>query len=179
MHIVAMQTDDRTANLLGALALALADRMTAGFADADAAGPSRAAALLTLASFPGPSIEGLRCTLGLTHSATVRLVDGLAADGHVERKPAADRRAVSLRLTAAGKRAAAGLAAARRHPLASALGTLRPAERRALEPLVERLLAALTDGRERADRICRLCEIACCPQERCPVERRARQVEAG
>jgi DNA-binding MarR family transcriptional regulator len=175
---MAMTPDDRTANLLGAFALAVTDRMTAGFATADDAGPSRAAALLTLASFPGPSIEGLRRTLGLTHSATVRLVDGLAAAGQVERRPAADGRAVALRLTPAGKRAAAGLAQARRHPLTETLANLHAPERRALEALLERLLAALTDGRERADRICRLCEIDCCPQARCPVERRARAIEA-
>ncbi len=178
MHIHKMKADDRTANLLGAFALAVTDRMTAGFAAADDAGPSRAAALLTLASFPGPSIEGLRRSLGLTHSATVRLVDGLAAAGQVERQPTADGRAVSLKLTPAGKRAAAGLARARRHPLVATLESLRAPERRALEALLERLLAALTDGRERADRICRLCEIDCCPQACCPVERRARAIEA-
>jgi DNA-binding MarR family transcriptional regulator len=173
-----MSPNGRIANLLGALALAVADRMAAGFEAADGTGPSRAAALLTLLSFPGPSIEGLRRTLGLTHSATVRLVDALAADGLVERKPAADGRAVRLALTGAGRRRAAALAKARRDPLLDGIARLSGAERRSLEAMLERLLADLTDGRERADRICRLCEIACCPQARCPVEVRARALEA-
>jgi DNA-binding MarR family transcriptional regulator len=173
-----MASDDRLANLLGAFALAVTDRMAAGFAAADGSGASRAAALLTLRSFPGPSIEGLRRTLGLTHSATVRLVDGLAAEGLVERKPAADGRVVRLALSGAGRRRAAALSEARRDPLAGTLARLPAAERRALEGILERLLADFTDGRERADRICRLCEIACCPQGRCPVERRARALEA-
>lgn len=174
-----MKDDDRTANLLGALALALTDRMTEGFAAEDGSGPSRAAALLTLAGFPGMSIEGLRRALGLTHSGTVRLVDGLAAERLVERKVGADARARVLALTPAGRRVAAELARRRRHPLAALLQRLDARDRRALARMSERLLEDLTQGLDSADRICRLCEVACCPQARCPVERRARALEAA
>src|SRR6266567_3796170 len=70
----------RAANLLGALALAVCDRLheaTEHLDDGLAA--SEPAALVTLAHYPGQSILALGRTLGLTHSGAVRLADRLAA----------------------------------------------------------------------------------------------------
>jgi hypothetical protein len=39
----------------------------------------------------------------------------------------------------------------------------------ALTPVVERLLAALTLDFNAGELVCRLCELAVCPQDRCPV----------
>src|SRR5205085_805848 len=91
-------TLDRTANLLGALSLAIADRT----------GPANdAAALSALLHFlESPSIDLLRRVLGLTSSGTVRLVDRLEGDGLVRRRGGGDGRVTVIELTAAGRRAA-------------------------------------------------------------------------
>ena len=44
-----------------------------------------AAALVTIGNHPGESVEALRHALGLTHSGAVRLLNGLEAEGLVER----------------------------------------------------------------------------------------------
>ena len=79
----------RSANLLGALSLAVADAMRR--ATEDAAGHTSAgpAALVALDQFlDGRTMEDLRRAMGLTGSGAVRLVDRLEADGYVRRRPA-------------------------------------------------------------------------------------------
>jgi MarR family transcriptional regulator, negative regulator of the multidrug operon emrRAB len=161
-----MPDDLRTANLLGALSLALADRQH----EAAAQGGQAPAALTILAERPGLSIDGLRRPLGLSHSATVRLVDGLERAGLVVRAGATrDARAVALSLTAQGEAEALTIQAARRgHLLAPLTSALNPQEREALAGYLEKLLASLTGGDiERAYRICRLCDYRACVD--CPV----------
>ena len=95
----------RLSNLLGAWALAVSDRVGAAAAAAAGRGGQAPAALVALHQFAGGStIEELRQVLGLSHSAAVRLIDSLVADGHVARHQAADdRRSVALILTASGR----------------------------------------------------------------------------
>ena len=128
-----MGSDERTAQLLGALALALADRAGAAVeADAGLAG-SDAAALVTLRNYAeGEPLDLLRRALALSHPGVVRLADRLQARGLVERhRSERDGRAVALRLTAAGRRAADAALAARGEAIGAALATLerRPAPR--------------------------------------------------
>jgi MarR family transcriptional regulator, negative regulator of the multidrug operon emrRAB len=163
---------ERAANLLGAHALVAIDRMrrAAGMELSSAAVLS---ALMTFAD--GASIDQLRRVLGLSHSGGVRIVRRLATQGLVGREPdPADRRAVRLHLTADGRRAAARVLAARREALGALLAPLGPRETAELERLLERLLAAATDHREAANRICRLCDADVCGHpERCPVTQAA------
>src|SRR5690242_16745337 len=86
----------RLANLLGAWSLAVSDRITAAAGVAAGRGGQAPAALVALDQFAdGRTIEELSSVLGLTHSATVRLVDGLVADGNAaRRRRSGDRRAV-------------------------------------------------------------------------------------
>jgi MarR family transcriptional regulator, negative regulator of the multidrug operon emrRAB len=165
-------TSTRTANLLGAHALVVADRMRL------AAGMelSSAAVLSALETFAdGASIDQLRRVLGLSHSGGVRIVTRLASQGLVAREPdPADRRAVRLHLTAEGRRAARRVLAARKETLAGLLAPLGTRETADLERLLERLLAAVTDDREAANRICRLCDPDVCGHpDRCPVTQAA------
>ena len=163
-------TDERTANLLGALALALADTVrheTETRAELGAAGP---AALVTIGIDPGESIHMLAAVLGLSHSATVRLVDRLVADGLVERRAGADGRTLALYLTRSGIDRRHLVLDGRRRRLSEALGSLTPDEKTALTPMLEKILASLTQGRQHADHICRLCDEDCCPGDTCPVE---------
>jgi MarR family transcriptional regulator, negative regulator of the multidrug operon emrRAB len=163
---------DRAANLLGAHALVATDRMRR------AAGMelSSAAVLSALETFAdGASIDQLRRVLGLSHSGGVRIVTRLASQGLVAREPdPADRRAVRLHLTADGRRAARRVLAARREALAALLAPLGTRETADLERLLERLLVAVIDEREAANRICRLCDPDVCGHpERCPVTQAA------
>src|SRR5258708_12992442 len=76
--------------MLGALALALADRIATRAEAASSLHDSAASALVVIANHPGEHIDAIRRTLGLTHSRAVRLIDGLEAAGLVER-PRTDR----------------------------------------------------------------------------------------
>lgn len=87
--------------------------------------------------------------------------------GWVRRRPA-DGRAVALALTAPGRRTVAKLLRARDTALAGVLEPLDAEERRRLEPLLEKLLAARTAERRDLERLCRLCDRGAC--ERRPVE---------
>jgi DNA-binding MarR family transcriptional regulator len=162
-------SDRRTGNLLGALALALTDAMTAVTARGAGHGAAAPSALVCIHNYPDLSIERLRVILQLSHSGTVRLIDRLVADGLVERAPGTDQRSVALRLTAAGAAAVEAVLAERRGVLEHALDGLSAAERRALSPLLEKLLARTSAGRRCADHICRLCDDAACPLPQCPV----------
>ncbi len=169
---------DRLSNLLGALALAVVDAQEDRARAVSGLGPSAAAAVNTLAEYPGETVAGLATVLGLTHSATVRLVDDLARRALLARRPGADRRSVALHLTEQGRELRAAMVDARAHALADVLAGLDLAEREALDGLVTALLRRLTTGRQSADHICRLCDEAACGREDCPVERRAVEIGA-
>jgi DNA-binding MarR family transcriptional regulator len=149
---------DRLAQLLGVTALAASDRIR----DAVGPGGSAPAALVHLHAYPGESVEGLRRVLGISQPATVRTVDRLAADQLVERRQGADRRTLALHLTPRGEEAATGVLHRRMESLEHFLGALDDEERAALEPLLERLAAALADDRAGALRVCRLCDRDTC-----------------
>lgn len=165
-----IMTDKRTANLLGALALALADGMSEEVEARAEHGTAAPAALVTIGISPGGSINALAQTIGLTHSATVRLVDRLAADELVERRGGEDRRTVGLYLTRSGIARRRAILKGRNKILAKALSPLCNDQKTMLTELMEILLRGLTQNRIHADIICRLCDEDVCPQEDCPVE---------
>ena len=170
------------ANVLGALSLVVADRISTAVEAVAALGPSAPAALASMHEFlDGGSVTQLSSVLGLTHSGTVRLVDRLAAEGLVERAGAQDGRAVSLVLTPDGRRAAARVLQAREESLASALSALSPDQVDNLAAALDAMLTTVTLARaeERSTRtsdrpqpwLCRLCDFAACGRSEgnCPV----------
>lgn len=160
----------RTANLLGAVALGVDDRMAeVTQAEAGRSGVT-AAALATLHQYPGVTVEALRRCLGISQPATVRTVDALQARGHLVRKPGNDRRSVALHLTTAGHKEAQRVLSAREDVLTALLDGLEGHDRAALDRALEHILSRLTTDPRRGDEICRLCDIPACPQQRCPVE---------
>lgn len=162
----------REENLLAAMALGIADRIRETV-EADAEhGAMASAALNTVGFFPGESISVLSKTLKLSHSATVRLVDGLAGKGLLERSKGRDSRSVALSLTRTGKRAFGRLREKRRKAIAEIIDVLSVYEQTQLSRLCEKLLDQLTRDRASGDFICRFCEIESCPEERCPVHRK-------
>ena|SRR5215218_4643803 len=171
----------RQANLLGALSLAVAERLEAATQKAAGQGGSSPAALAALSQFlDGSSIDTLRRPLGLTHSATVRLTDRLAEAGLVRREPGPDARSVSIRLTPAGRRAATRVLAEREAALRALLEPLDEGDRAALGSVSEKLLFGLTADRSAARHICRMCDGYACGHEqgRCPVTRAADHAES-
>ena len=167
-----MSTDEDVfvANVVGALALAVADRLNERTAEAAKHGPSAPAVLTTLRFTPGLSMERLAQTVGLTVPGAVQLLNRLESDGLVERIPGSDRRRRHPQLTTAGKRLADHVLSARRDVIEQAMHGVSDAERRKFGRLSERMLKQLSGTRELADRICRLCDERVCPDERCPSE---------
>ena len=171
-----MTSDDRTANLLGALALTLSDRARAAVHAGSGVSGSDAAALVTLRNYAeGEPLDLLRRALALSHPGVVRLADRLQERGLVERhRGGRDGRAVALRLTPAGRRAADAALAARADAIAAALQTLDAGQRRSLAPMLERMLGAQTTDATASQVICRMCDPdACGHPGRCPVTQAA------
>ncbi|MGH8241376.1 MAG: MarR family winged helix-turn-helix transcriptional regulator [Steroidobacteraceae bacterium] len=159
----------RAENILGALALALTDIVLRDTQQqAPEAGPA-AAAIALLGHDPGMTIERLRRALGLSHPGAVRLVDRLASDRLIVRRPSErDGRAVALRLTKVGEASCRAILSARQRGLAQALQSLSPAERSTFGALVEKVLRALLEDEDHAYALCRLCNYHVCID--CPVE---------
>ena len=168
-----MAMSDRLENLLGALVLAVSDLLSSAVETAAGHPGSMAAALAVLAQEPGLGIEQLRRPLARTQSATVRVVDQLVAEGRAERQAGQDHRSISVVLTAQGTAAAAHVLDARTAVLGEALAVLDARERTVLTAVLEKVLAAVTTDRARAEQICRLCDVGACPLRACPVERAA------
>jgi DNA-binding MarR family transcriptional regulator len=164
----------RPENLLGALAVGLSDAITSAVETTTGHAGAMGAALAVLAQEPGLSIEQLRVPLGRTQSATVRVVDQLAAEGYAQRHPGRDQRSIAVVLTAKGSEAARRVLASREQVLRAALAGLTAGERREFTTVLEKVLARITPDRARADQICRLCDVAACPDRACPVELAAR-----
>jgi MarR family transcriptional regulator, negative regulator of the multidrug operon emrRAB len=173
-----MDSNDRTNNLLGALVVALGDSMRTNIESASGQGVTAAAALATAFAFPGRSVDHLRKIVGLSAAGTTRLVDKLQADGLIERRASLDDgRSRAVLLTKAGSKSANAVLKARRSVYSRALAALSTRERRQLEHMLDTMLTALTPDRATCELTCRLCDIAACPQDVCPVELAALRVE--
>jgi MarR family transcriptional regulator, negative regulator of the multidrug operon emrRAB len=157
----------RTANLVGAWALVVADAVTRTTERETGLGGAVPAALVTIDAYRDQSIEELRGALGLSQPGTVRLVDRLVAEGWAERRPGRHPRMFSLALTPAGRRMVGRVVAARERAVHELIAPLAAEEAEALERALERLLHARGFSGRDPERVCRLCARAVC--ERCPV----------
>ena len=173
-------------NRLAAVALALTDAVTGAAGAAVGRAAQAPAALVSLRQFlGGGTIDELSDALGLTHSATVRLVDRLVVDGYVLRQRGSrDGRTVALRLTPAGAAAADRALASRRAAVEPFIAGLAELDRLALGRIVDQILVSLTrqrlDARSRGEPpaggwLCRLCDSAACRRAAgaCPAARTA------
>jgi MarR family transcriptional regulator, negative regulator of the multidrug operon emrRAB len=158
--------DERTSNLLGALALEATRLQEVVHQPVGQAGAA-ASALDLIGAYPGRTIERLRAPLGLSQPGAVRLVERLVAAGWVDRRGSRGRRGFELRLTPDGQAILDELLARRRAALEPLLEPLTERERAQLASLLGKLLAGRTGSRDDLERLCRLCERRVC--ERCPV----------
>jgi DNA-binding MarR family transcriptional regulator len=170
-----MTSSEHSANVVGALALKLHDRMSAAVAEAAGEPESGATTLSWLDNFvEQPRIGLLNRMLGLTPSGAVRMVDRLEADGHLHRGPGPDGRSTTVRLTARGRRTARRAAAARLAVLDDALSALSDDERATLDRLAGKVLVGLKRDPGATRFMCRLCDATACGHAdgHCPVAQR-------
>ncbi len=166
-----LDEERRLENIWGAISLATVDKMEQAFATAIERGPSATAAIIQAGIEPGLSIERLRRILALSHSATVRLVDQLVADGLVNREASIgpDKRQRALHLTGKGKAIYEAAMDARLRVSAAALARLTEKERRSLAGMIAKMFPALVGPGDDSEVVCRLCgDEGICPLDRCP-----------
>ena len=159
---------DSTTNLLGALALAITDRIETHMREEIHRSGEAAAAIIFLGCIPGLSVEILRQVLQLSHPGTVRLIDRLEDDGSVERRKTEDGRAVALHLTPDGDELRGRLMKRRLNVLETALARLTADERLTLGSLIAKVLANLPQTELDKHHICRLCSVRLCGND-CPI----------
>ena len=169
-HDVGAGDSRHTANILGALAVLIQDRVEGAWQSDLDLSPMAAAALVQIDGEPGCTIELVAGRIGLTHSATVRVIDKLAERGLVEKDRARkDARAQSLTLSKTGKRIAQQLHAARNRVTDDLLAGLDPAQRKALESAIGAILHRTVEPGREADVTCRVCDDRRCSPEICPI----------
>ncbi len=165
--------DDRhTSNVVAALALAVTDRVWRAAAEVVELPQNDLVAVSALHHILGaPSIEQLRRVLGLSHSATVRLVDRLVAANLASHQPGPDRRTTATTLTADGHAAAERVRAARSATVQTALDTLTDSDRATLDRIAGEVLVAMMRGTAATRWMCRLCDTGACGRydDRCPI----------
>lgn len=161
-----------TANILGALATALNDKISRTLAQTHQHGESQSAALMTIGTRPGMTIASLSEIIGKQHSTTVRIVSGLEANGLVRRAASQDdARQVELYLTDTGSKRYEDLQKTRLAILTRHLNVLTPSDQRTLHRLVDVLLESTTDDLSGARHICRFCDHSVCRETTCPASR--------
>nr|WP_249141932.1 MarR family transcriptional regulator [Bradyrhizobium diazoefficiens] len=153
--------------MLGALSLAVMDRIEQGAREVIGRGGETPAALVVIGYGQGMTNDKLRRILGLSHSGTVRLVDRLVSDRLVERRPGKDGREVALHLTAAGVATRNELMNSRISAVTSLLDVLSASETKRLETLIHDLLARLDTTEMDRFTICRMCDDSVCTN--CPL----------
>ncbi|MEM7775780.1 MAG: MarR family transcriptional regulator [Pseudomonadota bacterium] len=158
---------NRTANLLGVVALAITDRIENTAREILSHTGETPAALVVIGYGFGPSNDRLRHILGLSHPGAVRLVDRLVADGLVERRKGRDKRAIALYLTKRGKAVREKLLKGRLAAIRPLLASLSTAEEETFAAILHKILTSMdpTDMERRT--LCRLCDDRVCSN--CPI----------
>jgi MarR family transcriptional regulator, negative regulator of the multidrug operon emrRAB len=167
---------DRTANLLGAVGLAVADRIEETARGILNHAGETPAALVVIGYGLGPSNDQLRRILGLSHPGTVRLVDRLVGDGLVERRPGRDKRAIALYLTQRGKELREELLKQRLAAIRPFLAHLTEAEQETFAALLHKMLQSMEPTDLERCTLCRLCDDSVCSDCPIPAEFRGRQL---
>jgi DNA-binding MarR family transcriptional regulator len=163
---------DRLAQLLGVVSLGASDRVRSRVDTSLGRAGAHAAALVHLDAYPGDSVQALADVLRVSQPAAVKVVNRLGDAGLLERRSGPDRRTRALYLTATGRAAAARVLRDRASQLERVLRVLGDEERERLEPLLEKLVAALAADRPGALTVCRMCDRATCcgAPGGCPLE---------
>lgn len=150
--------DTPLTNKFAALALAVTD---ATLAKAEDLAPTAVAALISIRDAEPLSIGDIARTVGLTHSAAVRLVDRLEKDWLVRRQRRVGRE-VLVEITARGRRRAQQLQDQRTEATLSIVAGLSADELAMLESVIDRIIALRAEGGLQVDQFCRMCRRGRC-----------------
>ena len=150
--------DTPLTNKIAALALAITD---SALAKSEDLAPTAVAALISIRDTEPLSIGDIAGIVGLTHSAAVRLVDRLEKDWLVRRQRRVGRE-VMVEITARGKRRAQQLQEHRAAATAALLVGLTDAEVRALEQVIDRIIALRAADGMPVPQFCRMCRRGHC-----------------
>lgn len=168
------KSNERTgaaANWLGTLAVLIQDRVEARWQAELDLSPMSAAALVQIEQEAGCAIEAVAGRIGLSHSATVRLIDKLVERDLVAKdRGRDDARQQSLKLTKAGRRLAAQLHQARNQVTDELLGLVPAAEGAVLGRAVATILRRAVTTKHEGDLVCRVCDETRCRPEICPIQ---------
>jgi MarR family transcriptional repressor of emrRAB len=159
----------RTANMLAAFAREITERVGTAITRHPNQTDSASAALNIIGFWDGITNAQLARALKLSHTATVRLVDKLEGQSLVEARGGNDKRATHLHLTSAGRDAVLPMLAARCAAVERYLTVLAPDEERQLTALLEKLMQPLGTDAYSVCHFCRLCDLARCPADQCPM----------
>ncbi|WP_207456682.1 MarR family transcriptional regulator [Azospirillum sp. SYSU D00513] len=179
MYALCMHDERLLANKVGALWATLSGAVEDAFAPLS---NSSAAALLTLLHWGPTAATALGAVIGLSQPATARLLEKLAADGHVERRPRPrGGKEVPFALTESGRERAEALQQGRLDACLRLLAPLDPGQRALLDGLLTAMLAApvadQTPVRAYARHVCRFCDHGVCDGPLCPIGSAAREAE--
>lgn len=159
------------ANWLGTLAVLIQDRVEARWQDELDLSPMSAAALVQVEQEAGCAIELVATRIGLSHSATVRLIDKLAERDLVAKdRGRQDARQQSLKLTKPGKKLAAQLHQIRNQVTDDLLGLVPAAQAEALGATIAAILHRAVKTKQEGDTVCRVCDEGRCRPEICPIQ---------
>lgn len=165
-----IDTSERLANLVGALALGIADRVRLAVSEQTPLGGEALAALVVIGHTPGLSIGQLGHVLRLSHPGTVRIVDRLEDAGFLERSPSAhDRRTLALHLTAEGEAERTAILERRQNAIEAVMKRVPTEDLPVLERLAETMLSTMPHDATTALAVCRLCNQHQCPA--CPMDK--------
>jgi MarR family transcriptional regulator, negative regulator of the multidrug operon emrRAB len=159
----------RLENLAGALSAAITDRVNDAAEKVAGMGGEAPAAIVQIGTMPNLTITTLGAALGLTHSATVRVVAKLERAKLVRKQRGEDAREVCVTLTASGERMMRKILGARDNVIGKIMKPLSVDERSGLTGLLETVLRRVAGDDDEAMRICRMCDENCCRGEGCPV----------
>lgn len=162
--------DRRLENLLGALAVAVADRVKVAVEDQLGTGGSAAAVLMMIGVEPHISAEAIARRLNVAQPTVVQALGALQQRGLVKKASGVDRRIRELTLTKPGAQMVASMLERRAAILAPLLRGLGDRERTALTQVIETMLIATVVRPDEKFLICRFCNEHECGPKECPVE---------
>lgn len=149
----------KVANMLGALAIVLADDLRKAVNSALATTGETAAAILVLGAHPA-----------FSHGGAVRLIDRLERDGMVRKRPGADARTMLVKLSPEGRAQLQEALRKRGTVLDRAVTLLDADEAALLAGCLDKMLRGLLTCPEHGHRYCRMCDEDKCVPNCCPVE---------
>lgn len=154
-------------NLMGAVAIAIADSIQNAGEETTGNTASFPAALVIIDRYPLITVDLLGQYLQLSQSGAARLVERLVNKKLVERHRGDDRRFIKLQLTRAGHNMVQEIQQAKVKAVSNSLKSLTLTEQQQLLSLLSKLAEQSNCTELAEEYICRFCDIQACPLSAC------------